>query len=81
MPALQTELSAALPQLVKAVFSQPMEGAEYARVTIRPVKIGGTPLFKPRGYATTKLSISISIPAPFYALPRIRSTAAIARSC
>ena len=54
MPALQTELSAALPQLVKAVFSQPMEGAEYARVTIRPVKIGRDTAFQAEGIRDNK---------------------------
>jgi len=54
MPLLQNELAAALPQLVKAVFSQPTDGAEYARVTIRPVRIGQNAAFQAEGIRDNK---------------------------
>ena len=41
MPTLKNELSASLPQLSKAVFSQPTDAAEYEKVTIRPIRLGG----------------------------------------
>ena len=54
MPVLQTELVSALPQLVKAVFSQPTDGAEYARVTVRPVQIGQDTVFQAEGLRDNK---------------------------
>ena len=54
MPVLQTELVSALPQLVKAVFSQPTDGAEYARVTVRPVQIGQGAAYQAEGLRDNK---------------------------
>lgn len=54
MPLLQTELVSALPQLVKAVFSQPTDGAEYARVTVRPVQLGQKAAYQAEGIRDNK---------------------------
>ena len=43
---LITELAAALPQLQKAVFSQPESGAVYQKAALRPVVIKGRALFQ-----------------------------------
>ena len=46
MADLKNELAAALPRLQKAVFSQPCEGAEYQKATLRPVMIKGRRLYQ-----------------------------------
>ena len=46
MADLKIELAAALPRLQKAVFSQPCEGAEYQKITLRPVMIKGKTLYQ-----------------------------------
>ena len=46
MSDLKTELAAALPRLHKAVFSQPTEGAEYAKATVRPLRLKDRALFQ-----------------------------------
>ena len=54
MPTLKNELSAALPQLTKAVFSQGADGAEYDKVTIRPIRLGGRLSFQAEGLRDNK---------------------------
>ena len=46
MADLKIELAAALPRLQKAVFSQPCEGAEYQKITLRPVMLKEKALFQ-----------------------------------
>lgn len=46
MADLRMELASALPRLQKAVFSQPREGAEYQKITLRPVTLKGKALFQ-----------------------------------
>ena len=54
MADLKTELAGALPRLQKAVFSQPCEGAEYQKATLRPVTIKGKSLFQLEGFRDSK---------------------------
>ncbi|MBR0040452.1 MAG: SAM-dependent methyltransferase [Oscillospiraceae bacterium] len=54
MADLNRELAAALPLLQKAVFSQPTEGAEYQKVTLRPVTIKGKDYFQMEGFRDNK---------------------------
>ena len=54
MADLKLELAAALPRLQKAVFSQPCEGAEYQKVTLRPVLLKGKALFQMEGFRDNK---------------------------
>ncbi len=55
MADLNIELAAALPRLVKTVFSQPCEGAEYQKVTLRPVLLKGKALFQMEGFRDNKV--------------------------
>ena len=54
MADLYMELAAALPRLQKAVFSQPTDGAEYQKLTLRPVTIKNKPLFQMEGFRDNK---------------------------
>ena len=54
MADLKNELAAALPRLQKAVFSQPAEGAEYQKVTLRPVRIKGKTLYQAECFRDNK---------------------------
>ena len=54
MADLLFDLSAALPRLQKAVFSQPGEGAEYAKVTVRPLRLKDRSLFQLEGIRDNK---------------------------
>ena len=54
MADLNIELAAALPQLKKAVFSQPTETAYYQKATLRPVIIKGKRLFQLEGFRDDK---------------------------
>lgn len=54
MAELKTELAAALPRLSKAVFSQPTDGAEYQKVTLRPVELRGKTLYQLKGLRENK---------------------------
>ena len=54
MADLKMEFAAALPRLQKAVFSQPCEGAEYQKVTLRPVAIKGKDYFQMEGFRDNK---------------------------
>ena len=54
MADLKMELAAALPQLAKAVFSQPTDGAEYQKLTLRPVALKGKRLFQAEGIRNNK---------------------------
>lgn len=54
MPTLKNELSAALPQLTKAVFSQGADDAEYDKVTIRPIRLGRRLSFQAEGLRNNK---------------------------
>ena len=46
MADIVNELSAALGALSRAVFSQPADGAEYSKVTVRPISLKGRRLFQ-----------------------------------
>lgn len=46
MPTLKTDLALALPDLNKAVFSQPTAAALWTKLSIRPVKLKGRLAFQ-----------------------------------
>ena len=54
MSDLKHELAAALPRLQKAVFSQPTDAAEYAKATLRPLRLKDRALFQLEGIRDNK---------------------------
>ena len=54
MPTLKTDLALALPSLIKVVFSQPTEAAEYTRVSVRPLRLKNGPGFQAEGIRDNK---------------------------
>ena len=54
MPTLKTDLALALPDLSKAVFSQPTAAAPWTKLSIRPVKLKGRLAFQTEGLRDNK---------------------------
>ena len=54
MPTLKTDLALALPDLSKAVFSQPTAAALWTKLSIRPVKLKGRLAFQTEGIRDNK---------------------------
>ena len=54
MPTLKTDLALALPDLRKAVFSQPAAAAPWTKLSIRPVKLKGRLAFQAEGLRDNK---------------------------
>lgn len=54
MPTLKTDLAMALPDLSKAVFSQPTAAARWTKLSIRPVKLKGRLAFQTEGIRDNK---------------------------
>lgn len=54
MPTLKTDLALALPDLRKAVFSQPTAAAPWTKLSIRPVKLKGRLAFQVEGLRDNK---------------------------
>lgn len=54
MPTLKTDLALALPDLNKAVFSQPTAAALWTKLSIRPVKLKGRLAFQTEGIRDNK---------------------------
>lgn len=54
MPILKTDLALALPDLSKAVFSQPTAAARWTKLSIRPVKLKGRLAFQTEGIRDNK---------------------------
>lgn len=54
MPTLKTDLALALPDLNKAVFSQPTAAALWTKLSIRPVKLKGRLAFQAEGLRDNK---------------------------
>lgn len=54
MPTLKTDLALALPDLSKAVFSQPTAAARWTKLSIRPVKLKGRLAFQTEGIRDNK---------------------------
>ena len=54
MPTLKTDLALALPDLNKAVFSQPTAAAIWTKLSIRPVKLKGRLAFQTEGIRDNK---------------------------